>query len=112
MRRKISFALGVGLLLGGLGVTAARFPILQMGKQAHGGFVVSTGRRIAAGTIAFSGRPVDIALHPTGAFFAVLNQSNVFLATKDGVIADSTAPCATRSSANPATPTTSRAPSR
>jgi len=92
MRRKISFALGVGLLLGGLGVTAARFPILQMGKQANGGFVVSTGRRIAPGTIAFNGRPVDIALHPTGAFFAVLNQSNVFLATKDGVIADSTAP--------------------
>ena len=92
MRRKTVFSLVVVLLLGALGVMAARFPILQMGKQPSGGFVVSTGRRIVPGTIAFNGRPVDIALHPTGAFFAVLNQSNVFLATKDGVIADSTAP--------------------
>src|SRR5450432_3329808 len=92
MRRKILFSLVVVLLLGALGVTAARFPILQMGKQANGGFVVSTGRRIAPGTIAFNGRPVDIALHPGGEFFAVLNQSSVFLATKEGVIADSTAP--------------------
>ncbi|MCW3096025.1 MAG: phosphoesterase [Chthonomonadaceae bacterium] len=92
MRRKISVSLAVVLLLGGLGVTAARFPSLQMGKQPGGSFVVSTGRRIEPGTIAFNGRPVDIALHPTGAFFAVLNQSNVFLATTDGVIADSTAP--------------------
>jgi DNA-binding beta-propeller fold protein YncE len=91
MRRKVSVAL-VGLLMtGALGVTAARFPGLQMGKQPSGGFVVSTGRRIAPGTIAFNGRPIDLALHPTGAFFAVLNQSNVFLATKDGVLADSIA---------------------
>ncbi|MCW3100759.1 MAG: phosphoesterase [Chthonomonadaceae bacterium] len=92
MRRKVTVSLAVVLLLGGLGVTAARFPSLQMGKQPGGGFVVSTGRRIEPGTIAFNGRPVDIALHPTGAFFAVLNQSNVFLATMDGVIADSTVP--------------------
>jgi DNA-binding beta-propeller fold protein YncE len=91
MGRKISFSLAA-LLLGALGVAAARFPIRQMGKQADGGFMVSTGRRIAPGTIAFNGRPVDLALHPGGGFFAVLNQSNVFLATKEGVLADSIAP--------------------
>ena len=92
MRRKTAFFLVALLLAGALGVTAARFPILQMGRQADGGFVVSTGRRIAPGTIAFSGRPVDIALHPGGAFCAVLNQSNVFLVGKEGILADSTAP--------------------
>lgn len=93
MRRKMTFALvGVLGLAGVIGFTAARLPTLQMGKQKDGGFVVSTGRRIEPPAIAFNGRPVDLALHPTGAFFAVLNQSNVFLATRDGIIADSTAP--------------------
>lgn len=64
----------------------------RMGRQPDGSFVVSTGRHIAAGTVSFDGRPVDIALHPSERFFAVLNQKEAFLATKDGVLPDSRVP--------------------
>jgi DNA-binding beta-propeller fold protein YncE len=62
-----------------------------MGKQPDGSFIVSTGRRIEPASFAFDYRPIDLALHPSGQFFAVLNQSNVFLADDSGVIAGSTA---------------------
>src|SRR5690242_3070450 len=65
---------------------------LQMGRQADGSYIVSTGQRIEPNAIAFSYRPIDLALHPSGDFFAVLNQQNVFLATRDGVIDGSTVP--------------------
>jgi DNA-binding beta-propeller fold protein YncE len=65
-----SVALGLGL---------ASRAILRMGRQPDGSFVVSTGQRIEGGSIAFNGRPIDLALHPTGDFFAVLNKSAVFL---------------------------------
>ncbi len=66
--------------------------VRHVGRQADGSFVVSSGQDIEAGTVAFDGRPTDIALHPTGKFFAVLNQKEVFLATKEGVINDSRSP--------------------
>src|SRR5437016_3588346 len=79
------------MAVGVLGVAASRMVVLRMGRQPDDGFIVSTGQRIEPGAIAFDGRPVDLALHPSGAFFAVLNQRNVFLATKEGVIAGSAA---------------------
>ena len=57
-----------------------------MGRQPDGSFLVSTGQRIEGGSIAFSGRPIDLALHPTRDMFAVLNKSSVFLATTAGVM--------------------------
>ena len=43
---------------------------------------LATEQRVLSGSIAFNGRPIDIALHPSEAFFAVLNQGEVFLATR------------------------------
>ena len=56
-----------------------------MGRQPDGSFLVSSGQRIEAGSIAFTGRPIDLALHPREDVFAVLNKTEVFLATADGV---------------------------
>src|SRR5260370_41196702 len=82
------------LAVGAFGVAASRMAIITMGKQPDGSFIVSSGQRIEPGAIAFDGRPVDLALHPSGSFFAILNQKNVFLATRDGVIEGSAAPLA------------------
>jgi DNA-binding beta-propeller fold protein YncE len=68
-------------LLAGFG----RLKPLWMGRQPDGSFLVSSGQRIEAGSIAFTGRPIDLALHPREQVFAVLNQSEVFLATALGV---------------------------
>ena len=35
-----------------------------MGRQPDGSFLVSSGQRIEGGSIAFTGRPIDLALHP------------------------------------------------
>jgi hypothetical protein len=67
----------VGLLAVGLGMASRA--ILRMGKQPDGSFLVSTGQRIEGGSIAFNGRPSDLAMHPSGEFLAVLNKSSVFL---------------------------------
>jgi len=71
---------------------AAQHIALRLGKQKDGAFIVSTLQRVDPGAIAFHGRPTDIAMHPSGQFFAVLDQKSVFLASRDGVIADSSAP--------------------
>ncbi|MFO0951116.1 MAG: hypothetical protein U0835_08190 [Isosphaeraceae bacterium] len=63
----------------------ARFAPVWMGRQPDGGFIVSTGQRVEPGSIAFKGRPIDLAVHPSGDFFAVLNKSAVFLADTRGV---------------------------
>ena len=68
--RKTLIALGV------FGVAAAAIyvaPSLKMGPQPDGTFIVATGQRVEPGTIAFAGRPIDIALHPGGQFAAVLH---------------------------------------
>ena len=78
---------------GVLRVAAERIPLLaHLGKQPDGSFLVSSGQHIAPGTVAFDFRPIDMALHPSGQFFAVLNQSGVFLADRNGVFPDSNVP--------------------
>jgi hypothetical protein len=73
----IAVAAVVVLVVVGLGLASRA--ILRMGRQPDGAFLVSTGQRIEGGSIAFNGRPSDLALHPSGAFLAVLNKSGVFL---------------------------------
>lgn len=58
----------------------------KLGKQADGTFIVSTQQRLNAGAISFPGRPIDMAMHPSGEFAAVLNHSNTFLVSRDGVL--------------------------
>jgi DNA-binding beta-propeller fold protein YncE len=59
----------------------------KMGKQLDGSFVVSSGRSILPGTIAFAGRPVDIAVHPIQTnMFAVTCEDRVFLANNAGAL--------------------------
>src|SRR5438876_6736354 len=71
---------------------AGRFAArITVGKQSDGSFVVATGQRLEPGTIAFDGRPMDLALHPGGELIAVLNQNGVFLADRGGVFPDSNA---------------------
>jgi YVTN family beta-propeller protein len=86
-------ALAVGLVLVAvlaLAATAAHLrELLHLGRQPDGSFIVSTGQRIPAGTVAFTGRPIDLAPHPAGEFFAVLSKNEVFLATRSGVLHDS-----------------------
>ena len=65
------------------GVT--RLTPVWMGRQPDGSFLVSSGQRIEGGSIAFAGRPIDLALHPREDLFAVLNKSEVFLATRLGI---------------------------
>src|SRR5204863_7258318 len=88
MRHAFGATAALLLLAGALG--AGRLSVTWMGRQPDGSFIVSSGRRIEPGAIAFDGRPIDLALHPSGEFFAVLNQRSVFLATRNGVIPGST----------------------
>ena len=76
-------------------VGAVRFAAVRMGRQPDGSFVVSTGQRVEAGGLSFNGRPIDFALHPTEALFAVLNKNYVFLATTDGVLTGTGVPLGT-----------------
>lgn len=85
------------LLAAVLGIAAVGFTwqatqTRKLGKQSDGTFVVSSGQTIEPGTIAFEGRPVDIALHPNRRTLAVLGQNKVFLATESGVIAGTEVP--------------------
>ena len=74
----------VGLAVaGGLGM--ARLAGLRMGRQPDGSFLVSSGQRVEAGSIPFGGRPIDLAIHPGGGFYAVLGKAGVFLGDDKGV---------------------------
>ncbi|HWD38978.1 MAG TPA: YncE family protein, partial [Fimbriimonas sp.] len=67
--------------------------VVKMGRQPDGTFIVSSGQHIVPGTFWFSGRPGDIALHPSGKFFAVTERNVVFLCRPDeGIIANSSVP--------------------
>ncbi len=68
-----------------LALGMAQWTGVWMGQQPDGSFLVSTGQRIEGGSIAFTGRPIDIALHPTRGLVAVMNKQGVFLATAEGV---------------------------
>jgi DNA-binding beta-propeller fold protein YncE len=57
----------------------ARLMVVHLGKQPDGSFMVSSGQRVEGGSLAFGGRPIDLAVHPSGGFYAVLNKSAVFL---------------------------------
>jgi DNA-binding beta-propeller fold protein YncE len=75
-------AVASAIAFGAAGVINA----LKLGRQRDGGFIVSTGQRIAGGAIAFTGRPIDLARHPTRDLCAVLNKDAVFLINAAGVI--------------------------
>src|SRR5215213_6850268 len=47
---------------------------------------------VIAAAVAFAGRPIDLALHPSEQFFAVLSKDEVFLADPAGVVAGSAVP--------------------
>ena len=110
MKRRILVVSGVLLGLSAcaaIGLAVLDKPRTLMGRQPDGSFIVATEQRIEPGAIAFDGRPIDLALHPSGAFVAVLGQENydpdpakhyqsptedhaiVFLVTKGGIIAGS-----------------------
>lgn len=79
----------LAFLLAALALAAGSIIATRLGKQADGTFLVATGQRIPAGTIAFDGRPIDIALRPGGAMCAVLNQKEVFLVSNSSVLEES-----------------------
>jgi DNA-binding beta-propeller fold protein YncE len=92
MIRKSVVLVAIGSLLGGIGFAAVQLARPHVGRQADGSFIVSSRQRVEPGAIAFDGRPTDIALHPSGRFFAVLDQASVLLAASTGVLPDSSAP--------------------
>ncbi|WP_435008196.1 alkaline phosphatase family protein [Tundrisphaera lichenicola] len=83
-RRNLILGLAAASLVAG-GVGMARLAVLRMGRQPDGAFLVSSGQRIEPGSIAFDGRPIDLAVHPLGGFYAVLNKTTVFLGDAEGV---------------------------
>ncbi len=85
LRKSVIF--GISVVAFSVLVLAARYQtVIRMGKQPDGSFMLSSGQRIQPGTLAFDGRPVSIALHPSGRFFAVLGQNAVFLARSSGIM--------------------------
>ena len=58
-RRSIA-VLGL-LVLAALVAGMARLTPVRMGRQPDGSFLVSSGQRIEGGSIAFNGRPIDLA---------------------------------------------------
>ena len=82
MRRSTRWVLALLTLTLAAGM-AARLAT-RMGRQPDGGFLVSSGQRVEGGAVAFDGRPSDLAIHPSGAFYAVLNKSAVLLGDDRG----------------------------
>ena len=83
----------VAVVIGATAIIAAGVSsVARLGKQSDGSFMVSSGQRVVAGAIAFDGRPIDFALHPSGKFAAVLGQNRVFLINERGVLPDSDVP--------------------
>jgi YVTN family beta-propeller protein len=86
-KHRMLVLLAVLLAITGLAYAHRQRSELHVGKQADGSFLVSTIQRIEPGAIAFDGRPIDMALHPTKSLLAVLNQTSVVLiSTQEGVI--------------------------
>ena len=85
-RHRSKLYAGLSLLaLVAVATGVARFSPVWMGRQSDGSFLVSSGQRIEAGSIAFTGRPIDLAVHPSDQVFAVLNKSEVFPADQAGL---------------------------
>ena len=79
----------VGVAATGLTYRSIQNSRVQMGPQADGKFVVSSGQTIEAGTIPYEQRLSDLAIHPSGKVVAVAAKSNVFLCDKTRIIPDS-----------------------
>jgi YVTN family beta-propeller protein len=88
LKRALALFVILALLVAG----AARLAAVRMGRQPDGSFIVATGQRVEAGSLAFVGRPIDMAIRPNDEVFAVLNKSSVFLARRDEVVKGSSAP--------------------
>lgn len=95
MRRRPLFLLvgsvltAAALAVGAITVATRYASSLRVGRQSDRSYIVSTGQRILPGTISFRGRPIDLSLHPSGEFFAILGHRSVFLANRQGVIPNS-----------------------
>lgn len=83
-RSRVIASLGF-LGLAALALGMSRLAPVWMGRQPDGSFLVSSGQRVEGGSIAFDGRPIDLALHPSEDVLTVLNKSHVFLVTAAGV---------------------------
>jgi DNA-binding beta-propeller fold protein YncE len=84
MLRALSVALGVAwVALVALGMSQTG--TVRMGRQPDGSFLVSSGQRIEGDGLAFRGRPIELALHPSGEFFAVLSKAGVYLGSAKSV---------------------------
>lgn len=57
-----------------------------MGRQPDGSYLVATGQRIQSRVVWFDGRPIDMALDPTGRFLAVLKKDAVILCNRYSII--------------------------
>ena len=68
-----------GLLLSTVALATALINQPRMGRQPDGSFVVSTGQRIESDAKTFTGRPSDLAVHPSGKFYAILGRNRIFL---------------------------------
>jgi DNA-binding beta-propeller fold protein YncE len=90
--RRVWIVMGCLAMLAAMAAGVPRLRGVWMGRQPDGGFLVSTGQRVEAGSIPFNGRPIDLAVHPSREIFAVLNKNSVFLATASGVIEASQVP--------------------
>jgi DNA-binding beta-propeller fold protein YncE len=83
-KRRIAVLLTAILACAMIAYAAEQGVYPSLGRQADGSFLVSTEQRIEPGAIAFGGRPIDMALHPTGTFLAVLNQRSILLLSRVG----------------------------
>lgn len=72
--------------LSALALGARQVVIVRMGKQPDGSFIVSTQQRIEPGSLAFAGRPIDMALSPDGMTLAVLSHRRVLLISSKGTL--------------------------
>lgn len=82
MRKRI---LAAGMMATALLVGWKGSSIIWLGRMPGGHYMVSSGQEILPGTISFSGRPSDFAIHPDQDLLAVQTNHEVFLATRTGV---------------------------
>src|SRR5579883_3441443 len=83
-RSRVFTLLGLLALVVLFAGSVSRVVPIRMGRQADGSFLVSSGQRVEGGSIAFNGRPIDLAMHPREPLFAVLNKAEVFLVDPAG----------------------------
>jgi DNA-binding beta-propeller fold protein YncE len=72
------------LALGASGFGSRAF--IRMGRQPDGSYLVSSGQRVEGDSLTLLNRPIDLALHPSGETFAVLNKRSVMLGTPSEIL--------------------------